>query len=39
MTSSDATTAPEKIRPTHGLRRTGWILAKTPGTTSSRAMP
>ena len=37
--SSAATTTALNSRPTHGLRRAGWILAKTPGTTSSLAMP
>lgn len=39
ITSSAATTAAEKSRPTQGLRRLGCSFAKTPGTTSSRAIP
>ena len=39
ITSRLQTTSALNSRPTHGLRRVEWILANTPGTTSSRAMP
>ena len=38
-TSRAPTTAAPKSSATYGLRRVGWILANTDGTTSSRAIP